>query len=83
MGKRNMNYGEYAARKFKAIALMFLGIFIMLGGIILGSTSEIIGIFSLITGLPLFGYGIYTLNKLRYERENEGTRVYQYKGRFD
>lgn len=77
-----IGFKEYTIRKLKAGALVGCGLALLMMGMYVGMYIPSLTWVFLILGLLLFGYGLYVVNKLRYERENEGARLYHYKGRF-
>ncbi|MFH0701057.1 MAG: hypothetical protein V2A62_01325 [Candidatus Woesearchaeota archaeon] len=82
-----IDFEEYTKRKIKAAVFAFVGLVFLVLGMVIEVVYEIsIPVLSwvlLIIGLASFIYGSYLLNKLKYERENEGSRLYHYKGKFD
>ena len=78
----NMSYWEYFKRKAKGAVLIMLGVFMMLSGAFFMMNSNIIVLASLIIGLAMVGYGAYTLNELRFDRESSGYRVYHQEGKY-
>ena len=80
-----ISFGEYISRELNAFAFIFLGIGIILFGVaVMFFTRSIkLGIYINIIGLTVTGIGALKGNKLSYERENEGARVYHYKGDLD
>lgn len=74
-----MEYIEYLKIRFKGMG------FLLLGGIVFTA-----GLFYLLTaiilvplGLIMMGYGIFILNKLRWDREQQGNRLFHYRGGFE
>ena len=77
-----INFKDYTLRKLKASLFFGSGLFVLLMGAVVGINFPILTWIFLILGLALIAYGAYQMNKLRYERENEGARLYHYKGKF-
>lgn len=77
-----ISYEEYGLRKIKAGVFIFIGFFLMCLSLFLSLYMPKLTWFIFVPGLILFLWGLLIINKLRYERENEGHRLYHYKGRF-
>ena len=80
-----ISFKEYFLKRVKGGVFFVGGFFSLVMGAIFGATFPnfqfVIWIF-LVVGLISLGYGIYLINKIRYERENKSHRVYHYKGGF-
>ena len=79
-----ISFKEYIVRQFKSWIFIILGGIIFLSGAIVMfiTLSMLIGLVIMVMGGLIIAYGGYHVDKLSYEREGEGHRVYHYGGKF-
>lgn len=77
-----MEYSEYFKRKAMASIYQIFGSLVLFFGFIAMFANGAFGLIILIAGIGLIAYGKYQMNKLRFDRENTGYRVYHQNGRY-
>lgn len=80
---RMMDFHNYLRRNLKAWTFAVVGLIMLFGGsILLLLKMDLVYSVYILGGLCFIAYGWYIRSRVSYERENEGHRVYHYKGGF-